>query len=55
MIKVYLFTLAVVLSCTSSAAFGFSREGADVFINEVHYDNTGTDRNEVVRWLPFMH
>jgi predicted extracellular nuclease len=48
MMKTVLFLLVVALSCTSGSALGFSRDGADVFINELHYDNTGRDRNEAV-------
>ncbi len=48
MMKTYLFILVVVLSCTSISALAFNRDGANVFLNELHYDNAGRDRNEAV-------
>jgi hypothetical protein len=40
--------LAATLLLTAGAAFAFTRDPATVFINELHYDNSGLDQNEAV-------
>lgn len=36
----------LVLICTCTTALGFSQNGTQIFINEIHYDNAGIDQNE---------
>jgi hypothetical protein len=40
--------LAIAVLLSAGVAFAFTRNPATVFINELHYDNTGLDQNEAV-------
>ena len=41
-------SVALVVLVTAATASAFTRDPAAVFINELHYDNTGVDQNEAV-------
>ena len=40
--------LATAVLLTAGNARAFTRDPAPVFVNELHYDNTGADQNEAV-------
>ena len=42
--------LAASALLTAGAASAFTRDPAAVFVNELHYDNSGVDQNEAVEF-----